>query len=312
MLLQFALILVLVVLFYFLLIRPQQQRAKAHQAAVITAVKRGDDVVVLSSGVIGKVVRVEEAELGVEVAQGVTVKVVKSMIAECPQRAPRRRPPTTPRPPDRPETERLIQSCSYFARWKVVLCVLAILFGAVFSLPNAVPGLPGFLPQQKLNLGLDLQGGSYLLLEVDIASLKAEKLTNLVKEDVRTTLQRPQADRLLRTLARPAAWSASASPIPPRCRTPRFTAVAEAGAAGRPAGWSATCRRMVSGPDQTIRLTIPDQAMTKASADAVTQDIEIVRRRIDSLGTREPQHRASKGWTDDRRRGARRRAIRTS
>ena len=37
---------------------------------------------VLSSGVIGKVVRVEEAEVGVEIAQGVTVKVVKSMISE--------------------------------------------------------------------------------------------------------------------------------------------------------------------------------------------------------------------------------------
>jgi len=43
------------------------------------------------------------------------------------------------------------------------------------------------------------------------------------------------------------------------------------------------------GPDQTIRLNIPDQAITKASADAVTQDIEIVRKRIDALGTREPQ-----------------------
>jgi preprotein translocase subunit YajC len=80
MLLQFAPILVLVVLFYFLLIRPQQQRAKQHQAAV-SAVKR-NDTVVLNSGMIGKVVRVEDTELGVEIAQGVTVKVVKSMVAE--------------------------------------------------------------------------------------------------------------------------------------------------------------------------------------------------------------------------------------
>ena len=80
MLLQFAPILVLVVLFYFLLIRPQQQRAKQHQATV-AAVKR-NDTVVLNSGLIGKVVRVEDTELGVEIAQGVTVKVVKSMVAE--------------------------------------------------------------------------------------------------------------------------------------------------------------------------------------------------------------------------------------
>jgi len=70
----------LVALFYFLIIRPQQVRARDHRNA-ISAVKRNDSVV-LSSGVIGRVVRVEEAEVGVEIAQGVTVKVVKSMIAE--------------------------------------------------------------------------------------------------------------------------------------------------------------------------------------------------------------------------------------
>jgi preprotein translocase subunit YajC len=68
------------VLFYFLLIRPQAQRQKKH-AAMIAAVKRGDTVV-LSSGMLGKVVRVEEHEVGVEVSTGVTVKVVKSMIAD--------------------------------------------------------------------------------------------------------------------------------------------------------------------------------------------------------------------------------------
>lgn len=67
-------------LFYLLILRPQQQRAREHRNAV-GGVKRNDQIV-LSNGVIGKVVRVEETEVGVEVAQGVTVKVVKSMIAE--------------------------------------------------------------------------------------------------------------------------------------------------------------------------------------------------------------------------------------
>ena len=80
MLMQFLPLVALVVLFYFLLIRPQQTRAKQH-AAMIGAVKRGDTVV-LSSGIIGKVVRVEDAEVGVEVASGVTVKVVKAMISD--------------------------------------------------------------------------------------------------------------------------------------------------------------------------------------------------------------------------------------
>ena len=76
----FAPLIVIFVAFYFLLIRPQQQRQRQHQAQV-QAVKRGDTVV-LASGVIGKVVRVEDAEVGVEIAQNVTVKVVKSMIGD--------------------------------------------------------------------------------------------------------------------------------------------------------------------------------------------------------------------------------------
>jgi preprotein translocase subunit YajC len=65
---------------YFMMIRPQQQRAKQHQA-MIGGIKRGD-AVVLNSGVIGKVVRVEDKEVGVEIAQNVTIKVIKSMISE--------------------------------------------------------------------------------------------------------------------------------------------------------------------------------------------------------------------------------------
>ena len=80
MLIQFLPLVGLVVLFYFLMIRPQQRRMKLHQA-MITNLKR-NDTVVLNSGVIGKVVRVEEKEVGLEIAQGVTVKVVKGMISE--------------------------------------------------------------------------------------------------------------------------------------------------------------------------------------------------------------------------------------
>ncbi|PTS88891.1 MULTISPECIES: preprotein translocase subunit YajC [unclassified Caulobacter] len=79
-LMQIAPILLMVVLFYFMLIRPQQKRAKEHQT-MLSNLKRGDNVV-LSSGMLGKIVRVEDKEVGVEIAQGVTVKVVKGMIAE--------------------------------------------------------------------------------------------------------------------------------------------------------------------------------------------------------------------------------------
>ena len=77
---QFLLLGAIALMFYFMIIRPQQRRAKEHKAR-IEGIKRGDTVV-LSSGTIGKVVRVEDAELGVEIAQNVTVKVVKSMVTD--------------------------------------------------------------------------------------------------------------------------------------------------------------------------------------------------------------------------------------
>jgi len=77
---QFLPLVAIMVLFYVMIWMPQQRRQKEH-AARVGAVKRGDTVV-MSSGMIGKVVRVEDTELGVEIAQNVTVKVVKSMISE--------------------------------------------------------------------------------------------------------------------------------------------------------------------------------------------------------------------------------------
>jgi preprotein translocase subunit YajC len=68
------------ILFYFMLWRPQQQRVKQHQT-MVSALKRGDTVV-LNSGVIGKVTKVEDAELGVEIAPTVVIKVVRSMVSE--------------------------------------------------------------------------------------------------------------------------------------------------------------------------------------------------------------------------------------
>ena len=71
-------------LFYFLMIRPQQRRMKQHQE-MLSGLKRGDNVV-LSSGVYGKIVRVEDATVGVEIATGVTVKVRKALITEVESR----------------------------------------------------------------------------------------------------------------------------------------------------------------------------------------------------------------------------------
>ena len=80
MLIQFAPIILIFVMGYFLLIRPQVKQAKAHRE-MVAALKR-NDTVVLSNGMIGKVTRVENDEAMVEIAQGVNVRVVKSMISQ--------------------------------------------------------------------------------------------------------------------------------------------------------------------------------------------------------------------------------------
>ena len=81
----FVMLIPIVLLFYFMIIRPQNKRLKDHQAAV-SSIKRGDTVV-LSSGMIGKVTRVEDAEIMVEVAQGMNVRVIKNMVSEVRNRA---------------------------------------------------------------------------------------------------------------------------------------------------------------------------------------------------------------------------------
>jgi preprotein translocase subunit YajC len=77
---SFAPLVLIFIIFYFLLIRPQQKRMKAHQAMVQSAKPR--DTVVTNGGLVGKVTKVDENELEIEIAQGVKVRVVKSMLAD--------------------------------------------------------------------------------------------------------------------------------------------------------------------------------------------------------------------------------------
>ena len=79
-LIQFVPIVAIFVIFYFLMIRPQQARAKAHKA-MLDAVKRGDEVVT-GGGVIGRVTKVTDAELEIEVATGMRLRVVRGTLSE--------------------------------------------------------------------------------------------------------------------------------------------------------------------------------------------------------------------------------------
>lgn len=169
-------------------------------------------------------------------------------------------------------------------RWKLALVAISLAFGLIFTLPNLVPSgtLPPWLPNQKLNLGLDLQGGSYLLLEVDTAALKKERLTNLT-EDVRTKLQADQIefsalavvnDQVLVRITDPTKLDTA--------RKLLNDALGERIATG---GKDVTVR---VAPDQRVIVNFVSQAADAAARDAVTRSIEIIRKRIDALGTKEP------------------------
>lgn len=67
-------------IFYFLIIRPQQKRAK-EQRAMLEAIKKGD-VVVTGGGLVGRVTRVEDGEIEVELAPNVRVRALKGTITD--------------------------------------------------------------------------------------------------------------------------------------------------------------------------------------------------------------------------------------
>lgn len=76
----FAPLVLVFVVFYFLMIRPQQKRQRALQDAVMAA-KKGDTVVT-AGGIVGKVTKVEDAQVEVEIAAGVRVRVIKATLVE--------------------------------------------------------------------------------------------------------------------------------------------------------------------------------------------------------------------------------------
>src|SRR5471030_2533427 len=81
----------------------------------------------------------------------------------------------------------------HFQTWKIVLIVVVCALGVIFSAPklfapDMLAKLPCFVPKQQVNLGLDLRGGSHLLLEVDFGAALKERLNNVV-DGARTALR---------------------------------------------------------------------------------------------------------------------------
>ncbi|MFN7709463.1 MAG: protein translocase subunit SecD [Holosporales bacterium] len=159
-----------------------------------------------------------------------------------------------------------------FTVW--VACFLGILFAVPnFMEPQTLNKMPSWFPRERVNLGLDLQGGSHLLLEVDVkTALKDRMLYTL--EGVRKALRQ---DKIGYTDLRQIE------------DTITFKVRDEAD----PARVAPILRKMdreldVQVEGTQVRLTLTADALKERKKHILDQSIEIVRRRIDELGTKEP------------------------
>jgi len=173
------------------------------------------------------------------------------------------------------------------SRWKIILVLASALFGLIFTLPNLLPDsalqtLPSWLPHDRLSLGLDLRGGSYLLMEVDTNALNQERLTNLT-EDVRTKLRVGQITFSNLALT---GQTVSVQITDPAQYDPAFKLLSNQIGGALTGGGRDTSIRQT--PGQTIQIAYVPQAAKDAAEDAVTRSIEIIRKRIDALGATNP------------------------
>jgi protein-export membrane protein SecD len=167
----------------------------------------------------------------------------------------------------------------YFQTWKIVLILTACALGVIFSLPNlfssaTVDAWPSFVPKHQVSLGLDLRGGSQLLLQVDMASVQTERLNGLVDEIRGALLDAKLGYTGLGVEGDHVAFTLRDS--------------------GDLNALQATLLKL--DPDLAVNLAASGVSTVKFSdastlarqSSAVDQSIEIVRRRIDETGTKEP------------------------
>ena len=181
----------------------------------------------------------------------------------------------------------------YFARWKIILIALVAVAGIMATLPNffskeTVASWPSWLPGRQLVLGLDLQGGAYLLYQVDRESFVEKRLKTLVGDVRKALLEQPRigytglgvhGDAVqvrIRDLARIEDARKRLDPL-------RNTLVSSL-FGGQPVD---EFQYEIS-QDGLVRFTFTTDGLDNRIRGIVAQSIEVIRRRIDELGTTEP------------------------
>jgi SecD/SecF fusion protein len=175
----------------------------------------------------------------------------------------------------------------FFPRWKSATILAIVLIGALFALPNLFPraDLPSWA--RTFSLGLDLRGGSYLLLEVDTEAVVRERLDSIA-DGARTRLRAANIG-YVNLSTDPAARRASFRVRDPAQAQEAARLVRElANPIPTGMGGSVPDLEVSAAPDGTITATLTEAGLRAKATNAVEQSIEIVRRRIDETGVVEP------------------------
>ena len=179
------------------------------------------------------------------------------------------------------------------SNWVRILVAAIILAGVIIALPNALPDsvlakFPSWLPNRTVSLGLDLQGGSHLLLEVEFDQVTKDKLESLTS-DIRRALRKAHPAIGYKFLDSGADSLAVQITDPSRRDEARtlVQALNPSIGGGVLAVGSKAYDFTDNGQGQfTLKMT--DAYKQQTRQDILGQSIEVVRKRIDEMGTREP------------------------
>ena len=165
-----------------------------------------------------------------------------------------------------------------FENWKKVLILIVSIFAILFSLPNFISknNVPNFFKAGEIRLGLDLQGGSYLLLEVESDSLQTDRL-NSVADELRVALRN----------ANPRIGYRNLSVINTELT---FSLIEENDVdLIKSLILNIDDSLIVNNEDfSSIQVSFSEEKITEIRDYAILQSIEIIRRRVDEVGTNEP------------------------
>ncbi len=178
----------------------------------------------------------------------------------------------------------------YFTRWKAAAIVLTALFICLFAVPNFLPekmvqSWPKWA-QRHVVLGLDLQGGSHILLEVDTKAVRKEMLETL-RDDMRRVLRDARigyTGLVVRGNSAEVRIREGASADQAQTKLATLSQPL-GGLLGGTGGRNIDVTAEAGG---LIRLTLSDPAIIERVRQSVEQSIQIIERRVNELGTVEP------------------------